>query len=408
MYAIKFNIDTWLKASTAQGSQLTEDEREFVDAGTVLPVASYESVGGNHLRIVLGRDPQGQQLMPGGRMEWFVYEPAADIYRVPVVDAYVLEINQDTWLKQSMAQSSTLSDDQKFYFEAGKAFPLLGFLFEGDHVKVTLGKDANGEQIQLLGRNTWYVYKLHADVLLNGSPIYGYTVKFKTDTWLKQSMAQAIDLSENDKHFVPEGTVLPITSYRLDGFHLRLTLGKGENGTQLHFKNRSIWYVFEPHVAILHNGRPRPLELTTNEKGIRLIKTFEGLRLSAYRDSVGVWTIGYGTTTNVFPGMRITAAKAEELLRTDLTRFEAAVNQFVEVPLNSDQFSALVSIAYNIGENAFASSSLLKKLNHRDYDQAADEFLKWVYAGGRVLAGLVRRRNAERSLFLGEDFTVFL
>jgi GH24 family phage-related lysozyme (muramidase) len=408
MYAIKFNIDTWLKASTAQGSQLTEDEREFVDAGTVLPITSYESVGGNHVRIVLGRDPQGQQLMPGGRMEWFVYEPAADIFRVPVVDAYVLEIHQDTWLKQSTVQSSDLSSDQKYFLEAGKVFPLVGFLFERDHVKVTFGNDATGEQIQFLGRNTWYIYKFHGDVLLNGIPIYGYTAKFKTDTWLKQSMVQSIDLADDDKQFIPEGTVLPITSYRVDGFHIRITLGKNPDGMQLHFKNKSIWYVFKPHVSVLHNGKPHRLELVTNEKGIRLIRVFEGLRLRAYQDAVGIWTIGYGTTTNVMPGMRITEARAEELLRDDLKRFEAAVNQFVEVPLNSDQFSALVAIAYNIGENAFASSTLLKKLNDRDYDGAADEFLKWVYAGGRVLAGLVRRRNAERSLFLGEDFTVFL
>jgi len=408
MYAIKFNIDTWLKASTAQGSQLSENERKFVDAGTVFPVAQYDSVGGNHVRIVLGRDAQGQQLMPGNRIEWYVYEPAAEIYRVPVVDAYVLEIHTNTWLKQSPAQSGRLSADQKYWIEAVKAFPIIGFLIEGDHIKITFGKDANGQQIQFLGRNTWYVYKFHGDVLLNSIPIYGYTLKIKTDTWLKQSTALAMDLADRDKQFVPEGMVLPITSFSVDGFHLKFTLGKDQNGNQLHFKNKSIWYVFNLHVTVLHNGRPHSLELTTNPKGIRLIKVFEGLRLSAYQDAVGVWTIGYGTTTNVYPGMVITEARAEELLRDDLKRFESAVNQFVDAPLNADQFSALVAIAYNIGENAFASSTLLRKLNSNDYAGAAEEFLKWVYAGGRVLAGLVRRRNAERALFLGEDFTVFL
>ena len=408
MYAIKFNIDTWLKASTAQGSQLSDSERHLVDAGTVLPITHYESVEDSHVHILLGRDAQGQQIMPGGRMEWFVYEPAVEIFRVPVVDAYVLEISENTWLKQNPIQSSRLPDDKKQFVEAGKAFPLAGFLLEQDHVKVTFGKDANGQNIQFQGRNTWYVYKLHADILLNGIPIYGYTVKFKTDTWLKQRTIQVVDLAEDDKQFIPEGMVLPITSFSIEGIHLKLTLGKDQQGTQLHFKNKSTWYVFNLHVAVLHNGKPHSLDLTTNEKGVRLIKSFEGLRLSAYQDAVGIWTIGYGTTSNVYPGMAITQARAEELLRNDLKRFEAAVNQFVEVPLNADQFSALVAIAYNIGENAFASSTLLKKLNKNDYAGAAEEFLKWVYAGGRVLAGLVRRRNAERALFLGDDFTVFL
>ena len=408
MYAIKFNIDTWLKASTAQGSQLSEDERQFVDAGTVFPVTHYESVNSSHVRIMLGRDAQGQQLSPGGRVEWYVYEPAAEIFPVPVVDAYVLEVNTNTWLKQSPVQSNSLADNQRKLVEAGTVLPIIGFLIEKDHVKVTFGKDASGQQIQFLGRNTWYIYKLHADVLLNGIPIYGYTMKFKTDTWLKQRTNQVVDLSDEDKQFIPEGTVLPITSFSIEGFHLKVTLGKDQDDTQVQFKGRNTWYVFNRHVTILHNGKPYNLELKTNEKGIRLIKIFEGLRLSAYQDAVGIWTIGYGTTTNVYPGMNITETRAEEFLRHDLKRFESAVNQFVTSPLNADQFSALVALAYNIGENAFASSTLLKKLNRNDYAGAAEEFLKWVYAGGRLLAGLVRRRNAERALFLGEDFTVFL
>ncbi|MEM7773685.1 MAG: lysozyme [Cyanobacteria bacterium P01_A01_bin.37] len=408
MYAIKFNIDTWLKSSTAQGSQLSDDERYFVDADSVFPLTYYESVEGNHVRILFGRDAQGQQISPGDRIEWYVYEPATEIFRVPVVDAYTLEVNVDTWLKQAPVQSSQLSANEKQLIQAKTVLPIIGFLIERDHVKVTFGKNTDGQQIQFLGRNTWYIYKPHADILLNGIPIYGYTVKFKTDTWLKQTMGQVIDLPDDDKQFIPERTVLPVTSFSIQGIHLKVTLGKDSNRNQLQFKGKNTWHVFSPHVSVLHNGKPYSLELTTNEKGLRLIKSFEGLRLTAYQDAVGIWTIGYGTTTNVYPGMRISLQKAEALLRDDLRRFEAAVNQLVTRSLNADQFSALVALTYNIGENAFASSTLLQKLNSGDRSGAAEEFLKWVFAGGRVLGGLVRRRNAERALFLGEDFVVFI
>ncbi|MEL6326935.1 MAG: lysozyme [Cyanobacteria bacterium J06626_23] len=146
----------------------------------------------------------------------------------------------------------------------------------------------------------------------------------------------------------------------------------------------------------------------TNSNGLRLIKSFEGLRLTAYQDAVGVWTIGYGTTRNVRRGMQITRTQAEAFLQEDLVRFEQAVNDAVKVPINDNQFSALVSFAYNVGSGALRSSTLLKKLNQGDIRGAANELPRWNKAGGRVLAGLTRRRNAERALFLGEDYTEFL
>jgi GH24 family phage-related lysozyme (muramidase) len=408
MYAIKFNIDTWLKASTARESQLSEDDRHFVDAETVLPLTHYEKVEGNHLRILLGRDAEGKQLSINDRIEWYVHEPAAEVFRVPVVDAYTLEINVDTWLKQAPVQSNELAVGEKQLLPAGTVLPIVGFLIERNHVKVTFGKTTDGQQIEFIGKNTWYLYKPHVDILLNGIPIYGYALEFKTDTWLKQSTRQVIDLSDTDKQFIPEGTILPITRFISQGSHLQVILGKDANDAQLQFQGKSTWHVFTPHVTVLHNGKPYSIELATNAKGLRLIKSFEGLRLKAYKDAVGIWTIGYGTTSNVYPGMAIPQQRAEELLQEDLKRFESAINQLVKVPLNADQFSALVALTYNIGENAFASSTLLQKLNSGDTEGAADEFLKWVYAGGRVLGGLVRRRNAERALFLGEDFVAFL
>jgi GH24 family phage-related lysozyme (muramidase) len=147
----------------------------------------------------------------------------------------------------------------------------------------------------------------------------------------------------------------------------------------------------------------------TNVNGLLLVKTFEGLRLKAYQDAVGIWTIGYGTTRGVRPGMKITEAEAEKLLQEDLTRFEQAIHEAVNVPLNDNQFSALVSFTYNVGSGALRSSTLLKMLNQgSDVLAVADQFPRWNRAGGKVLAGLTRRRDAERALFLGQDFHKFL
>ncbi|PDO81613.1 lysozyme [Kosakonia sacchari] len=143
-----------------------------------------------------------------------------------------------------------------------------------------------------------------------------------------------------------------------------------------------------------------------SNRGIAFIKQFEGMRLTAYQDSVGVWTIGYGWTQSVDgkpirAGMAIKEDTAERLLRTGLVGYESDVSKLVKVKLTQGQFDALVSFAYNLGARALSTSTLLKKLNAGDYRGAADEFLRWNKAGGQVLAGLSRRRAAERELFLG-------
>lgn len=139
----------------------------------------------------------------------------------------------------------------------------------------------------------------------------------------------------------------------------------------------------------------------TSQKGLDLIKSFEGLRLSAYKDVVGVVTIGYGTTSGVKMGDTITKERAEELLREDVKRFEGYVDRLVKVPLTQGMFDALVSFTYNLGPGALEKSTLLDQLNRGDYDGAAEQFGRWVKAGGKTLAGLVRRRAAERALFEG-------
>lgn len=142
---------------------------------------------------------------------------------------------------------------------------------------------------------------------------------------------------------------------------------------------------------------------TTGNGGIALIKQYEGLRLTTYKDAVGIPTIGYGHVENPIPpgGTRtITAEDAEQILREDLQRFEHDVNNMLTVEVTQNQFDALVSFAFNLGPANLKSSTLLRKVNSGDFNGAAKEFPKWNHAGGQVLAGLTARRNAEKNLFL--------
>lgn len=143
-----------------------------------------------------------------------------------------------------------------------------------------------------------------------------------------------------------------------------------------------------------------------SQVGVDLIKGFEGVILHTYIDAVGVKTIGYGHTgSDAYSGRVITMAQAEAFLKQDLGAFEHAVNDAVKVSINQNQFDSLVSFSFNVGKGALQSSTLLRKLNSRDYNGAASEFLKWNKGGGRVLAGLTRRRQAERDLFLKPSYT---
>ena len=135
-----------------------------------------------------------------------------------------------------------------------------------------------------------------------------------------------------------------------------------------------------------------------NEAGLRLIKDFEGLRLVAYRCPAGVLTIGFGHTIGVHEGDKITEEQANDFLLSDLVHAEKAVNNLCP-PLNGNQFSALVSFVFNLGSMSLATSTLLRKIKEGKMDEAAENFGKWVFAGGKVVEGLKRRRKAERELF---------
>ncbi|ATP12820.1 lysozyme [Bartonella henselae] len=142
-----------------------------------------------------------------------------------------------------------------------------------------------------------------------------------------------------------------------------------------------------------------------SKEGLLLIKQWEGLHLHAYQDAVGVWTIGYGHTTqvgepSVQEGMQITVAEAETLLQKDLAKFEKTVEEMVEQPLNDEQFATLVSFCYNVGIETFCNSTLLKKLNKGKYEAVPAELQKWTRAGGKCLQGLVNRRAAEAGLWV--------
>lgn len=137
--------------------------------------------------------------------------------------------------------------------------------------------------------------------------------------------------------------------------------------------------------------------------GIETLKELEGFRAEAYKDTGGVWTIGYGTTRvagiPVQQGQCTTQAEATLWLVSDCSLAQTAVNQSVRVPLRQSQFDALVSFTYNVGIDAFRKSTLLRVLNTGDHAAAAKQFARWVYDNGKLIAGLVGRREIERSMF---------
>lgn len=134
--------------------------------------------------------------------------------------------------------------------------------------------------------------------------------------------------------------------------------------------------------------------------GLALTKKFEGLRLEAYQDSVGVWTIGYGHTgPDVRAGLTITEEEAATLLAADVAWAVACVNKAVTSAIQQNQFDAMVDFTFNLGCASLLQSTLLRLVNAGDFDGAALQFLRWDKAGGRVVKGLTLRRQAEMDLF---------
>ena len=160
-----------------------------------------------------------------------------------------------------------------------------------------------------------------------------------------------------------------------------------------------IWYDMAPAELVPKWLESEDENMETSKNGIELIKEFEGRRLVAYQDSVGVWTIGYGHTKDVWEDRLIIKSTADRLLAEDLAEFEKYVDNLVDVPLTQNQFDALVAWTFNLGPTNLSESTLLKKLNAGDYDSVPSEMKRWNKAGGEVLEGLIRRREAEAALF---------
>jgi lysozyme len=134
--------------------------------------------------------------------------------------------------------------------------------------------------------------------------------------------------------------------------------------------------------------------------GLDLIKQCEGVRLKAYKDGGGVWTVGYGHTYKVYPGMTIDNKLADKFLLDDIWHVEQAIEDYVTVTLNQNQYDALCCFIFNVGDHAFSESTMLRKLNKGDYAGAANEFPRWNRDNGKVIAGLTARRLLEQTLFL--------
>ena len=141
-----------------------------------------------------------------------------------------------------------------------------------------------------------------------------------------------------------------------------------------------------------------------SKEGLALIKKFEGFESRAYLCPAGVWTIGYGHTKDVKEGDEWSQAHAEHMLEVELEEFCDYVNNMVKVPLEQYQFDALVAWVYNLGAGNFKESTLLRVLNQGDYDDVPHQIKRWNKAGGRVLQGLVRRREAEALLFQNKEW----
>lgn len=193
---------------------------------------------------------------------------------------------------------------------------------------------------------------------------------------------------------------------------VRLTETQGQVdalAAALKFSTATTWRLaplgqFPPDIPTPRGGR------RINNEGLKLLKTFEGCELHAYDDGGGVWTIGYGHTKSVFPGMTITQAQAEALLSKDLEQFETYVEEAVQTEINEDQFSALVCFCFNVGPGSegFGGSTLLKKLNAGDIQGAVGQFPRWNQVDGKPWLGLTRRRLAEQALFLSQPWQPFL
>jgi len=144
--------------------------------------------------------------------------------------------------------------------------------------------------------------------------------------------------------------------------------------------------------------------MNISQEGLSLIKKFEGCELEAYKCAAGVWTIGYGSTKGVKEGDTITQEEADSLLLHEMDEYESYINDMVKSDLKQNEFDSLVSWVFNLGPSNLSSSTLLQKLNNKNWDEVPAQIKRWNKAGGKVLQGLIRRREAEALLFEGKEW----
>jgi len=213
----------------------------------------------------------------------------------------------------------------------------------------------------------------------------------------KNSILPSSQVPDTHKLNVKTGEVFEVLAYReAGGNHWTVTFAQN-----LGSQRWNTWCVFKSHIEF-EQPIVADLDIDTHisETGLSLIKRYEGFRANAYLCPAGVWTIGYGSTHGVLRGQWISEPEAAQRLRKEVQRYEKGVLDCLKVPASQNQFDALTSLAYNIGTGAIARSSVVKFHNQRDFARAADAFLLWNKGGGRVLPGLTRRRQEERSLYL--------
>ena len=144
--------------------------------------------------------------------------------------------------------------------------------------------------------------------------------------------------------------------------------------------------------------------MNISQEGLSLIKKFEGCELEAYKCAAGVWTIGYGSTKGVKEGDTVSQEEADKLLLHEMEEYEGYINDMVNPDLEQNQFDAMVSWVFNLGPTNLKASTLLKVLNAKDYEGVPAQIKRWNKAGGKVLQGLIRRREAESLLFAGKEW----
>jgi GH24 family phage-related lysozyme (muramidase) len=369
-YEIRTKVDTWFKVSAAQGSALGDNDKSFSKAQTTFPLAAYR-LEADHLVVTLGKDDSGQQVFIKGRTNWYVYRSAVEILRDGqpislstgglssasggVTDSTKFEVSMkvDTWLKAQAVQGSQLADNDKVFTKAQKTYPISGYKPEGDHLLLTLGKDASGQQVFVNGRTNWYVYRGAVDLLRDGKPI---------------------SMSSRGVGGTPTAGGAPSGGVPMCGVEL--------------IKQ------FEGYAEELPDGRAR-----------------------AYADPIYGWevpTIGYGTTKypngqDVRQGDVITRDQAEEYLIHHID--STARPDLEKIPtwgkMNDNQRGAIYSFAYNLGSGFYGDpdfGSITRVCDSvdrwKDLAWITEQFVKYRNPGTPAEAGLRRRREAEAKLFV--------